>query len=38
MILRSENGPKKVNVLEEIEVMKAATSDHVLNNMQNNNN
>ena len=36
-ILNFENDTKKINYLEEMEIMKATTSDHMLNIMQNNN-
>ena len=35
-ILYFDNDPKSINALEEFEVMKATTSDHVLNIIQNN--
>ena len=34
-ILDFENDPKRINVLKEMEIMKATTSDHMLNIMQN---
>jgi hypothetical protein len=36
-ILQFVNNPNRINALEEIEIMKATTSVHMLNNMQNNN-
>jgi len=36
-ILHFENGSKRINALVEIEILKATTSDHMLNIMQNNN-
>ena len=35
MILRFENDPKRINALEEMEIMKATTPDHMLNIIQN---
>ena len=35
-ILHFDNDPKRINVLEEMEIRKAATSDYMLNTMQNN--
>jgi hypothetical protein len=29
-ILHFENDPKRINVLEDIEIMKATTSDHII--------
>jgi hypothetical protein len=34
-ILHFENGPKRINALEGMEIMKATTTDHMLNIMQN---
>ena len=34
-ILHFENNPKRINALEEMEIMKVATSDHMLNIIQN---
>ena len=34
-ILDFENDPKRINALEEMEVMKATNSDHMLNIIQN---
>ena len=31
MTLRFENDPKRINALEELEIMKATTSDRMLN-------
>ena len=36
-ILCFENDPKWFNILEEFEIMKTTTSNHMLNIMQNNN-
>jgi hypothetical protein len=36
-ILCLENDPKRINTLKEIEIMKAFTSNHMLNTMQINN-
>ena len=36
-ILSFENVLKRINALEEMEIMKAVTSDHVLKNIQNDN-
>jgi hypothetical protein len=36
-ILHFENDPKRINALEEMEIMKATTSDHILNIIQNTN-
>ena len=36
-ILHYESNPKRINALEEIEIMKAITSDHMLSSTQNNN-
>jgi hypothetical protein len=30
-ILNFENNPKRTNALEEMEIMKATTADHMLN-------
>ena len=35
-ILNFKNDSKRINALEEIEIMKATTSYHILNIMQNN--
>jgi hypothetical protein len=37
IVLHFENEPKEINTLEEIEIMKVTTSDHMLNIMKNNN-
>ena len=34
-ILHFENDPKRIKALEEMEIMKATTTDHMLNIMQN---
>jgi hypothetical protein len=34
-ILHFENDPKRINYLEEMEIMKATTSDHMLTIIQN---
>ena len=36
-VLHYENDPKRINALEEIEIMKAMTFDHMLNIMQSDN-
>jgi hypothetical protein len=36
-ILHFENHPKRINTLEEIEIMKVTTYDHMFKIMQNNN-
>jgi hypothetical protein len=33
-ILHFKNDPKRINALEEMEIMKATTSDHMLNIIQ----
>ena len=35
--LHFENDPKRINALEEMEIMKVTTSDHMVNIVQNNN-
>ena len=35
-ILHFENDPKRINAIEEIDIMKATTSDHMLNFIQKN--
>ena len=36
-ILDFENDPKRINALEEMEIMKETSSNHMLNIMQNSN-